>query len=119
MTLPKGFGRGWDEPIEPPKKCKLGKPCEGYGRCKFHEWTWSHDEAWLGLRILGIFALIFGIMILGVVSYSESLEPTKQIINGFSCNHLAEYVADKSLDYGYAEHRYEWLCVNEQIKEFQ
>jgi len=118
LTLPRGFGRGWDEPIEPTKKCILGKSCDYGSRCKTHQWTWHHDEAWLGLRVIGIFTVIIGILILGVFSYSESLEPVKQIIDGFNCNQLAEYVADQSTDYGYAEHRYEWLCVNEQIKEF-
>jgi hypothetical protein len=40
-------------------------------------------------------------------------------IDGYNCKELAEYIADKSPRYQYAEHRYEWLCVHEQIKEFQ
>ncbi len=125
MTLPRGFGKGWDEPKEskPSKKCKLGKLCDSdyphYQRCSIHDWTWTHDEAYLALRIMGVIILIIGGLGLGVSISHETGEPIRQNIERFNCNQLAEYIADRQTQYGYAEHRYEWLCVNEKIKEFQ
>ena len=41
------------------------------------------------------------------------------VIENFNCGQLAEYIADYGEFYKKAKHRYEWLCVNETIKEFQ
>lgn len=124
MTLPRGFGRGWDRPEtddeSPKRKCKLGNICERRrNQCKIHEWTYDHDEAWMALRIIGIMATIIGLVVFAIILDEQGNIPTRQNIDGFSCNQLAEYIADKKSEYGYAIHRYEWLCVNEQIKEFQ
>ena len=119
MTLPRGFGGGWDEPEEPQRKCRLGNFCSYRRECKLHQWTCYHDEAWIALRIIGVIALVLAVIVIGSMSNHSSGEPIRQIIEGFNCNDLAQYVADKNSQYSYAEHRYEWLCVNEQVKEFQ
>lgn len=126
MTLPRGFGRGLDEPTEPPKRCKLGKKCDDnypdYERCNVHEWTHDHDDAWMLIRILLVVVIgslvIIGIVVVYDAQWQASHEIIYRNIEGFNCNQLAEYVADKSESYRYAEHRYEWLCVNEQVEEF-
>jgi len=120
--LPWGFTHGETPPTEPPHRCWLGKNCsDSYrgNRCKFHEWSWDHDDAWMFIRGIGI-AVVLGIII--IIALENDLQnnvlPARDIIDGFNCGQLAEYVADRSSQYSYAEHRYEWLCVNEQIKEF-
>lgn len=126
MTLPHGFGSSDIPPTENPHRCKFGKECsDGYGsgKCSIHSWIYHHDEAWMGIQFLiGIsVATIIIIGILSTIFYFDDLsaEPFRKIIDGYNCNQLAEYVADRSKEYSYAEHRYEWLCVNEQIKEFK
>ena len=122
MSLPRGFGsRDYEPDIEPPYKCKLGLKCsKGYkGKCRLHEWTDEHDDAWFALRCVIVFASVISTVLLIFVIGDIMAEPTRDVINGYNCNQLAEYIADKSAEYDYAEHRYEWLCVNEQIKEFQ
>ena len=123
MTLPHGFGSDrFTEPREPDKKCRLGKPC-WRNRCTVHEWVCNHDDAWLLIKIvLGVvclFGLIIGAFILYEAHYENVNEPIYRNIEGYNCDDLAEYVADKNSQWRYAEHRYEWLCVYEQIKEFQ
>jgi len=108
--------------IEEQKKCRLGVKCgSGYpDRCKYHEWKRDHDEAYPALIITGIFIIaLTGIGLVALHDYDVRIQPIEQIIEGLGCNDLAEYVADYKSHYSYAEHRYEWLCVNEQIKEFQ
>ena len=125
--LPKGFGTTSFEPDGTPtkeiRKCKLGLLCDPYGskgeRCKLHSWTHMHDDSWIVIRIAFWSALAIGsIMIAFTTNFSNNVEPAQLIIEGFNCMDLAEYIADKSPEYRYAEHRYEWLCVNEQVKEF-
>jgi len=123
MTLPHGSDSDrYNEPREPEKKCKLGKPC-WRNRCAIHEWTWQHDEAWGVIRIIIGLSIFIIALVGGLLLYDAQWEASHEIIyrniEGFNCDQLAEYVADKSESYSYAEHRYEWLCVNEQIKEFQ
>lgn len=121
MSLPKGFGSGYDEPEkEQPRKCKLGKACNrGYGNhCSIHGWIYRHDEAW-PLLVAAVGMSLFILLAVSVVILNHTLgEPTRQIINGYNCQELAQHIANKLSWYDYAEHRYEWLCVNEQIKEF-
>ena len=121
MTLPRGFGEGWDYE-RPERKCKLGKICYhgGYGdRCKTHQWIYDHEGAYIGIVLTSIFVTALLIIILVSYLHDLSLQPARDIINGYNCGQLAEYIASKFPVYEYAEHRYEWLCVNEQIKEFQ
>ncbi len=122
MPLPRGFGVDYTPKTEPPRKCRLGKVCDDTyrtSRCKTHKWTWDHDEAWLAIRIIIGFVLAISLAVFIVWLDFVNTEPARNIIEGYNCDQLAEYIADKSTEYGYAEHRYEWLCVNEQIKEFQ
>ncbi len=108
--------------IEEQKKCRLGVKCgNGYeDRCRYHEWTRNHDEAYPALVAIGIAVIVLtGLGLTLSHDYDVRILPIEQIIEGLGCNDLAEYVADFKSQYSYAEHRYEWLCVNEQIKEFQ
>lgn len=136
MTLPHGFGQ---------RRCTFGG-CDGFvhkkGGCdnkdclnyqdpnitiplkeKFRMWKREHDEAWIIIQIIlsvAIIVLVGTALVLGGIAINDSItQPTKDLINAKSCSQLAEYVADQSPQYNYADHRYEWLCVNEQIKEFQ
>ena len=118
-TLPRGFGFKPD--TEEPKRCKLGLECGEYGHgCKFHKWCNRHEEFFFAFLVLSAI-IICGIGMFGILELHQYIivEPIKNTINGFNCNQLLEYVADKGDYYQYAEHRYEWLCVNEKIKEFQ
>jgi len=122
MTLPHGFGSSREPRELPPSRCKLSNRCGGYGsdKCKIHHWIYRHDEAWLGLKIISMFLIvIMGVVIGFSYDWNVNILPARADINNLNCGQLAEYVADKSYEYDYAEHRYEWLCVNEQIKEFQ
>lgn len=123
MTLPPGFGSRDQDKRRPTRTCILGKPCDRAERCKIHEWTYDHDEAWLLIKIILVVAtLLVGLFTIVFVSleYQDSVnEPIRKNIEGYNCNDLAEYIADQSKEYMYAKHRYTWLCVNEQIKEFQ
>lgn len=89
-------------------------------RTKFQEFKYHHNEAWLLIKIATVIALGLGVPIIGYASFDglhhANLYP---IIEGLNCGQLSEYIADQGDHYGYAEHRYEWLCVNEQVKEFQ
>lgn len=126
MTLPHGFGSHDEPPTEKLEKCKLGQTCTkhyGSGKCYLHAWTYRHDDAWVGIKIIiasiiGITILVFLLGVAMTWDYNQG-EPIRRNIEGYNCDQLAEYIADKSSKYSYAEHRYEWLCVNEQIKEFQ
>lgn len=122
MPLPRGFGVDYTPKTEPPKKCILGKVCDDSyrsKRCKTHQWTWNHDEAWLAIRIIISIVLACAFVLIVVWLDHVNTEPARNIIEGYSCDQLAEYIADRSKEFDYAEWRYEWLCVNEQIKEFQ
>lgn len=128
MTLPPGFGERNQSRKETPKKCGctfiqksiVGREYGPGNGC--HSGYSSHDfrKALVlsGMAALVIITLIMLISIHQDLTYSSSAH-IRNNIEGFSCDQLAEYVADKSPKYYYAEHRYEWLCVNEQIKEFQ
>ena len=138
MSLPRGFGysedefQKWKKEREfnsretPLKKCRLGKVCDDSyrsERCTVHKWTWKHDEAYTLIKI-ALFVIIGGTILFGAIGIALTLvdmqaEPYKKIIDGYNCKQLAEYVANLNPQYRYAEHRYEWLCVNEQVKEFQ
>jgi hypothetical protein len=138
MSLPRGFGysedefqkwkkeREFNERDPPRKKCILGKVCDDSyksERCTVHKWTWKHDEAWMLIRIF-LFVVIGGTILLaciaiGLYFVDMEAEPYMKNIDGYNCKQLAEYVANLNPQYRYAEHRYEWLCVNEQVKEFQ
>ena len=121
MTLPHGFGRrNYD--VEPPRKCRLGKICYKGSyekKCKAHKWKDDHDDLYLALQIIGIIAGVITVIVTAVLAVDAAREPVREMIEGYNCAQLAEYIADKNDEYGYAVHRYEWLCVNEQIKEFQ
>lgn len=123
MTLPHGFGSDrFNEPREPEKKCRLGRPC-WIDRCTIHEWVNQHDDAWVGIKFgigftIAIIAIVMGFMLYDAHWEAVNADTLKNI-EGYNCDQLAEYVADMKPIYSYAEHRYEWLCVNEQIKEFQ
>ena len=120
MSLPKAWR---NEPTEQPiKKCKLGSICNWKQKCVFHELAYNRKVLGKIILISNIFfAIVLGSMIVGITIdfIEETKTPIYTNINGFNCNQLAEYIADKSSEYKYAEHRYEWLCVNEKIKEFQ
>ena len=115
MTLPHGFGKGGatsERQREP--KCGLGLNCgdRNYVKCIVHR----NVVLFLGLFVIvGIILCISGYFVYDM-NYHNQLYPT---IEGFNCKQLSEYIADQDDHYKYAEHRYEWLCVNEQIKEFQ
>jgi len=117
MTLPHGFGSDkFRPPTEKPHKCKFGKFCSnGYAsdKCSIHEWVYRHDEAWILLRILFGISITITFLVFAFYWHYEVGEPIRLIIEGCNCNQLAEYVANKLSWYDYAEHRYEWLCVNE------
>ena len=119
MTLPPGFGERDQDRRQPEKKCRLGKSYNRGEKCLIHQWTYDHDEAWLGIRIGLIFSLVIGSIFLAIYLDHLSHIPIHTGIDQLSCIELASYVADRSHQYSYAEHRYEWLCVNEQVKEFQ
>ena len=82
MTLPHGFGSDrFKEPRSyPPEKCRLGKPCEQPNRCKIHEWTWYHDEAYLSLKVIGCFVLFFSLLIIGIMMYDAQWEASHESI---------------------------------------
>ena len=69
-----------------------------------------------GLPIITIGLLFLSTVIFETVEKGSIANIT---INNLDCYSLAEYVADRKTNYSLAEHRYEWLCVNEQVKEFQ
>lgn len=126
MSLPPGFGKRPETEDENPSRCRLGNICgDGYPQksCNWHTWTNYHDDAWFFIRVMSIMGLVTVLIMGGLIwtDYTTDIrnEPIMQNIKGYNCNQLAEYVADKSKLYSYAEHRYEWLCVNQQIKEFQ
>ncbi len=124
MTLPRGFGRGWDKPKEPIKKCKLGKDCDDdyphYKQCTVHRWIDRHDDAILGIKIILGFVIFASLGIFAIVSYSNYVdEQALFMFENLNCSQLAEHIADYGEFYKEAEHRYEWLCVNQQVKEFQ
>lgn len=101
--------------------CFLGKDCKGKGndQCTVHEWTWRHDESWNYIRIALAVAIGIAILIPIFMWHEEVyVKPTHLILEGYNCKQLAEHVAYKKDHYEYAEHIYEWLCVNEQVKEF-
>lgn len=117
MSLPKGFGDDWEIP-EPPRKCKFGNVCykSFMNQCKIHKFY----NNYFGLIILVASAVGFTAFLLTIlVIYDASVKPIEQDLNGFSCAQLAEYIADKSPQYQYAEHRFQWLCVNNKSQEFQ
>lgn len=124
MSLPHGFGSR-TPPTEAPKRCKLGNRCDGTtysnkDRCSIHGWIYHHTDAWVAIIIFSAFAIAIGGFLLFVALHnSEVVYPARDMIEGYNCADLAEYIADKNTQYAYAEHRYEWLCVNEQIKEFK
>ena len=105
--------------IKTPHRCRLGKICADRDRCVVHDWIYYHDEAYVGLWILGIIIVVAFLVVWGAITVIGANEPIRANIEGFNCKQLAEYIADKDSLYGYAEHRYEWLCVNQQVKEFQ
>ena len=122
MSLPKG-GFNNPPPTEKIKTCRLGKVCADDWRgkkCKTHQWTNKHDELYpllIGVTLLGIAIFVsFGAY---MIYHENVIHPIREMLNGYNCNQLAEYVADMSNSWTYAEHRYEWLCVNEQVKEFR
>ena len=111
MTLPRGFGRGWDEPKEP-TKCKLGRKCGSWNCCTVH----NYPEIFTILAIVAI--IVIGVVGVKMISDISKIDAINEI-DGLNCKDLAVYIADIRDSYRYAEHRYEWLCVTEQIKEFQ
>ncbi len=138
MTLPHGFGSnyagrcnqnncdghiskkgGYCDNLSCPRYTKPKIPL----RAKFDDFTRMHYEAWAGIKtILLLTIIVVGGILLGptLIDFEYSLgEADRDIIDGLNCSRLAEYVADWSPEYDYADHRYEWLCVNEQVKEFQ
>ena len=100
-------------------KCKLGVPCDSYNRCGIHRWSHDHDDAMLGIWITVIIVVAVFVAIIIIDTWNDMRQPTRTLIEGLNCMDLAEYIADKNKEYNYAEHRYEWLCINEQVKEFR
>lgn len=123
MSLPRGGFNDSNPSTEKIKRCRLGKSCDDNWRgkrCKTHQWTNKHDELYpilLGVMVIGI--AIFVILGAYIIYHENTIHPIQEMLNGYNCNQLAEYVADMHNSWNYAEHRYEWLCVNEQIKEFK
>ena len=109
-----------EEPTEN-TKCRLGNECsDRYSGCKIHAWTHEHNEAYATFKIIGIaIAVCIVVFIAYEHDWQVNVLPIREDIKNLNCGQLAEYVADKYKQYSYAEHRYGWLCVNEQIKEFQ
>ena len=80
---------------------------------------WGHSERQLGFYAVVIISVGVLIAFPFMTEYGSNIKQTKSDISNLNCHQLAEYIADKKSVYDYAEHRYEWLCVNEQVKEFQ
>jgi len=128
MTIPRGFGKGWDRPdTEKTTKCGctfIQKSIIGreYGVGNgYHSGYSCHDARKTIMTVMIITVSFIALLMLVSVAVDISAEANRPLMNnieGYNCNQLAEYIADKSKRYSYAEHRYEWLCVNEQIKEF-
>lgn len=126
MTLPRGFGsnscytcrdgrRNW---ISGEFGCDNPK-CPDYREEREPTFSEKHTfEVVIGGILLVIALLVIGVF-MWVTAIEADLTITYRNIEGYNCHDLAEYVADRSEHYRYAEHRYEWLCVNEQVKEFQ
>jgi len=80
---------------------------------------WGHGERQVGFYAIVIISMAILIAFPFILEYDSTIKQTKTDISNLNCHQLAEYIADKKSVYDYAEHRYEWLCVNEQVKEFQ
>lgn len=126
MTLPRGFG-GYNRMCS---VCGSDKDADHKCRNPYCIMYKSHyqikDEMSDGkaaLIIIGVIIIIATALIIGAYMWNEAniIEHDKihTIIEGLGCYDLAEYIADYKEHYDYADHRYEWLCVNEQVKEFQ
>ena len=125
MTLDRGFGKCSNE-TEQPTKCgcsfiQKSIICKDYGEGNGHHSFSCHDArktiVLIGMLIISVLALNVLLFIIDDIA-TEANKPLMSNIEGYNCNQLAEYIADRSKSYTYAEHRYEWLCVNEKIKEF-
>lgn len=116
--VPLGFGS--DKKI-PPKtifRCKLGLECRrayDHGdRCKIHEWTYYHSDSYWAIGIIAGFSIAIILMAVGIVNYETTVvEPRYIMIEGYNCDQLTEYIANKDSSWSYAEHRYKWLCVQD------
>jgi len=86
------------------KKCNCWKPCTIH---KYRD----------GIILLLVIVIITVIII--TIKYFYAIFTIINHVVDWNCKDLAVYVADMSKRYSYAEHRYEWLCVNEQVKEFK
>lgn len=133
MTLPHGFGssRCQMDNCDGFKHGSKGHydnvSCTNYGDPsisipiseKFRIWRIYNSDMW---KVVVTVSFIVVMVVLSTTVYPYIIfhyDGAYTIIDGFNCNQLAEYVADRGDRYNYAEHRYEWLCVTEKIKEFQ
>lgn len=134
MTLPAGFGGSTEHCY----RCTEGhryhhengntycdnNRCVDYdtpnisARQKLWEFEHYHETAYILIIIIALCSIPVGALVgwlwLDEIHH-DSLYP---LIEAKNCKQLTEYIADKDDHYSYAEHRYEWLCVNEQVKEF-
>lgn len=124
MTLPTRFGRRRDVPRSPEKKCMLGKICDvlnpPFTGCKIHSWAYRHDDVILVIKVITLSVFIGCLIVVSIDSYNKYVhEQSLTAIQNLNCSQLAQYIADYGKFYAEAKHRYKWLCVTEQVREFQ